>query len=222
MKKIAVISATRVSLDPVNKAAAEYFPDTQIFHIMDEGMSALSKVEGCISGRNLARMVNLIRSAEDLGVEGILLSCTVFSPYTDLLQNFTKLPLVAADVAMFEKAVLSYKKFGVIVTFGPTIESVTQVLNECRKKTGREFEAVIKLADGAFQAAAEGDDDKHNKIVVETIKQFPDDIEAVVLSQMSQMRALPLLKGYRVPVLSSPPISLGVLAERIEQLNNKG
>jgi preprotein translocase subunit Sss1 len=116
---------------------------------------------------------------------------------------------------MFEKAVKSYKKFGVIVSFGPTIESVTQVLNECRKKTNQEFEAVIKLAEGAFEAAARGDDEEHNRIIVNTIKQFPEDIEAVVLSQMSQMRALPLLKDYHLPVLSSPPISLGVLAEKI-------
>ena len=47
---------------------------------MDEGMSWLGKQEGRISGRNLSRMVSLIHSAEELGVDGILMSCTIFSP----------------------------------------------------------------------------------------------------------------------------------------------
>ena len=81
--KIAVINATKVSIEPVDQAAKEY-PDLEIFHFMDEGMSWLGKQEGRISGKNLSRMISLILSAEELGVDGILLSCTIFSPFIAL------------------------------------------------------------------------------------------------------------------------------------------
>jgi len=56
--KIAVINATKVSIEPVDQAAKEY-PDLEIFHLMDEGMSWLGKQEGKISGKNLSSMYHL-------------------------------------------------------------------------------------------------------------------------------------------------------------------
>ena len=46
--KIAVMNATKVSIDPVD-LAAKAFQDLEIFHFMDEGMSWLGKKEGRIS-----------------------------------------------------------------------------------------------------------------------------------------------------------------------------
>ena len=40
--RIAVINATKVSIDPVEQAAREY-PELEVFHFMDEGMSWLGK-----------------------------------------------------------------------------------------------------------------------------------------------------------------------------------
>ena len=108
MKKIAVINATKVSIAPVD-AAAKAFPDVQILHLMDEGMSYLAKQEGQITGKNMARMAAQLRSAAELGVDGILLSCTIFSPYIDTLRMLTDLPLVAADVGVFEKAAAAFR-----------------------------------------------------------------------------------------------------------------
>ena len=67
-KKIAVIHATKVSIEPV-ETAAKQFPDVELFHLMDEGMSYLNRVEGRISGKNMARMVQLIHQAETLGAD---------------------------------------------------------------------------------------------------------------------------------------------------------
>ena len=77
----------------------------------------------------------------------------------------------------------------------------------------------LKLAKGAFEAAAEGDVEKHNKAIFETASSFSDK-EAIVLSQMSQIRALPLFEEFPIPVLSSPPVSLGLLVDEIEKRQN--
>ena len=213
--KIAVINATRVSIEPVDQAAKEY-PDLEIFHFMDEGMSWLGKQEGKISGRNLSRMVGLIHSAEELGVDGILLSCTIFSPFIDQLRLCTDLPLVAADIGVFEKAAQLYQKIGAVVSFAPTMKSVAWVVDRCKKLVNPEFDVEIKLAEGAFDAAASGNEEEHNRIIYETVTKFQDK-EAIVLSQMSQVRALPLFENYPIPVLTSPSVSLGLLIEAINK-----
>lgn len=209
------MNATKVSIDPVDQAAKE-FPDMEIIHFMDEGMSWLGKQEGRISERNLSRMENLIHSAEDLGVDGILLSCTIFSPFIDQLQSCTILPLVAADIGVFEKAVRTYPKIGAIVSFAPTLDSVAWVVDRCRRTIKPDLDVEIRFAEGALEAAAAGDEEKHNWIVYETAGQFQGK-DAIVLSQMSQVRALPLFENYPIPVLSSPAVSLGLLIEEIEK-----
>ena len=211
--RIAVINATKVSIEPVEQAAKD-FPEVELFHFMDEGMSWLGKQEGRISGKNLSRMIQLIHSAEELGVDGILLSCTIFSPFIDQLRVCTDLPLVAADIGVFEKAAALYQKIGAVVSFGPTMESVAWVVDRCKQTINPTFDVEIKLADGAFDAAAAGDDDLHNQIVFETARSFQGK-EAIILSQMSQLRALPLFADYPIPVLTSPSVSLGLLLELI-------
>lgn len=213
--KIAVMNATKVSVDPVDRAARA-FPQLQVFHFMDEGMSWLGKQEGRISGRNLARMINLIHSAEELDVDGILLSCTIFSPFIDQLRLCTDLPLVAADIGVFEKAARMYRKVGAVVSFAPTMESVAWVVERCRRLVNPELDVEIRFAEGAFEAAAAGDEATHNRIILETAGQFRDR-EAVILSQMSQVRALPLFENFPIPVLTSPSVSLGLLVEEIEK-----
>jgi len=211
--RIAVMNATKVSVSPVDQAAKE-FQDLEIFHFMDEGMSWLGKKEGRISGRNLSRMISLIHSAEELGVDGILMSCTIFSPYIDQLRLCSDLPLVAADIGVFEKAAQLYQRIGTVVSFEPTLKSVAWVVERCRKQVRPDFDVEIGYAKGALEAAAAGNEEDHNRIVYETAAKFKDK-EAVVLSQMSQIRALPLFENFPVPVLTSPSVSLGLLIEEI-------
>ena len=216
--KIAVMNATKVSIAPVDLAAKQ-FPEVQVFHFMDEGMSWLGKQEGGISDQNINRMVRLIRSAEELEADGILLSCTIFSPYIDCLQECTKLPVVAADIGVFEKAAQQYRKIGAVVSFAPTLESVAWVVDRCRQRVRSDFDVEIHFAEGAMEAAAAGDEAKHNQLVYEAAASFRDK-EAIVLSQMSQVRALSLFEDYPIPVMTSPSVSLGMLIEKIKQNGN--
>ena len=167
------------------------------------------------TGTYFPGMENLIHSAEDLGVDGILLSCTIFSPFIDRLRSCTDLPLVAADIGVFEKAVRTYLKIGAIVSFAPTLDSVAWVVDRCRHTIKPDLDIEIRFAEGAFEAAAAGDEEKHNQIIYETAEQFQGK-DAIVLPQMSQVRALPLFADYPIPVLSSPAVSLGLLVEEIE------
>lgn len=219
MIKIAVISATRVSIAPVEQTVSGQFPDAELIHILDEGMSLMAeKSGGIITPSNLYRMAGHIQRANEYGADGILLSCTIFSPYAGLLQNFSEAPLVAADVAAFQKAAGLYKKLGVVVTFKPTLKSVEAVLRECGNKAAPP-EADIRLAEGAFEAAVRGDDDTHNRIVRSCAEALAESCDAVVLSQMSQLRALPELSHLKVPVLTTPALSISALMEKIKAGN---
>lgn len=212
--KIAVMNATKLSIGPVDAAAKE-FPGLEIFHFMDEGMSYLGKQEGRISAKNLSRMVRLIHSAEELGVDGILLSCTIFSPCIDLLLPYTDLPMVAADIGVFEQAARLYRRIGAVVSFEPTMDSVAWVVQRCRDRIRPNFDAELRLASGAFAAAAAGDEEGHNRAIYEAATALCPGREAIVLAQMSHVRAMPLFRDFPLPVLTSPSVSLALLQEKI-------
>ena len=216
MKKIAVIHATKISIEPV-EAAARSFPQVQLLHLVDEGMSGLARREGRISGRNMARMAVLLQQAQALEADGILLSCTIFSPYIETLRQLVDVPLVAADIGVFEKAAMRYRHVGAVVSFPPTMQSVRAVVDHCREQINPAFTAELRLAEGAFEALAAGAAQKHNQLLYETACGMVEGKEAIVLSQMSHMRALPLIQGFPVPVLTSPPVSLELLCGQIEQ-----
>ena len=152
-----------------------------------------------------------------LGVDGIMLSCTIFSPYIDLLRSFTDLPILAADVGVFEKAATDYRKIGAVVSFEPTLKSVSAVVDACREKINPDFDVEIKLAEGAFAAMQRGDAQTHNRILYETACSMAEGKDAIVLSQMSHMRAMPLFENFPIPVLTSPPVSLQLLCDRIDE-----
>ena len=221
MKKIAVIHATKISLDPV-ETAGRALPEVRLIHLMDEGMSQLAREEGRISGRNLARMATLLQQAQTLGVDGILLSCTIFSPYVDMLCALVDVPLVAADIGVFEKAAALYHRVGAVVSFPPTMQSVRAVADRCRAQIAPEFDVELRLAEGAFEALAAGDAQTHNRLLYETACALAEGKEAIILSQMSHMRALPLFADFPIPVLTSPPVSLQMLCERIDQRRKSG
>lgn len=217
MTKLAVISATRVSLEPVEQTAARQFPNVELVHFLDESMSLMAKQSGGrITPSNLCRMVGHIHRANMNGADGILLSCTIFSPYAEMLQSFSEAPLAAADVAAFEKAAELYKKIGVVVTFEPTLLSVKTVVDNCKAKIAP-VEADIRLAKGAFEALTQGDEETHIRLICSCAEALAKDCDAVVLSQMSQLRALPMLSHLKVPVLSTPALSMEALLDKIKR-----
>ena len=114
------------------------------------------------------------------------------------------------------QAAAEYNRIGAVVSFPPTMDSVAAVVQRCRSQINPSFDVELRLAEGAFDAMAAGDAERHNRLLYETALQLAHGKEAIVLSQMSHMRALPLFADFPVPVLTSPPVSLGLLCDMIE------
>ena len=159
MKRVSVIDATKVSLAPV-ETSANQFTNVDIFHLMDEGMSYLAKRYGHITGANGIAVAQ--GKGDERGRDNTLVHA--FLPYVDLLRSLINVPLVAADVGVFEKAVLEYDRIAAIVSFAPMLDSGAAVVKRYRETTNLAFDVNIRFADAAFVAAA-GGDDAHNRII---------------------------------------------------------
>jgi len=76
---------------------------------------------------------------------------------------------------------------------------------------GRTVEVTERIAEGAFEALVSGDGARHDDILKRTISTLAEQVDVVVLAQVSMARLVPQLTGVRVPVLSSPRSGVAAL-----------
>jgi Asp/Glu/hydantoin racemase len=75
-----------------------------------------------------------------------------------------------------------------------------------------------RIAEGAFEALLNGDAEKHDEIVKDTISALTEQVDVVVLAQASMARLVPQLQGVRIPVLSSPQSGVAALKRALANM----
>jgi Asp/Glu/hydantoin racemase len=154
------------------------------------------------------QLVSLMKRAESRGVDGILLTCSSFSPYVEAVKDTFSVPVLSADIAMLEHAIDLSDRIGVIATVGAAGPTTTKLLKEISEKNNREVEIETHVLTEAFTALQQGDSLKHNQLIREKIIELSKTFEVIVLAQMSMCRALKDWDEAPKPVLTSPDISI--------------
>jgi Asp/Glu/hydantoin racemase len=222
MIKIGLIHTTVNSVQPINEAFCELAPEVKVLNFLDEGLMEEINNNTSITPGMVRRLVVLLDNAEKAGVDGILLACTVFSPFVEDVSKLVSVPVLSADIAMLETAVGMGEKIGVIVTFpatGPTTEGLlTQIAAKQQKKIAVNLQVVAE----AFTALKNGNADLHNKMIQEKAVELAAVSDVVILAQMSMARAIKGFGPIGVPLLTSPEISVKAILAEINNRKRKG
>lgn len=100
-------------------------------------------------------------------------------------------------------AVAAGPRVGVVATVRTTLEPTVRLIKAKAAAAGRSIEVTEALAEGGFQALLDGNPELHDDIVKRTIQSLADQVDVIVLAQVSMARLIPSLTGMKVPVLSS-------------------
>lgn len=128
-KRIGLIHATLNSVQPILEAFREHAPEATVLHFMDEALISELNEFGTVTPSMLRRLLHVVEKADESRVDGILLTCSSFTPYVPLIRNFFETPIQSADYSMLEQAVDSGERIAVIATVekaGPTTEQLFQ------------------------------------------------------------------------------------------------
>lgn len=215
MIKIGLIHTTVNSVQPINEAFCELAPDVKLLNFLDEGLMEEINNNTCITPTMVRRLVALLDSAEKAGVDGILLACTVFSPFVEDVSKLVAVPVLSADIAMLEKAVQLGEKLGVIVTFAATGPTTQGLLNQIAAKRQKKIAVNLQAVPEAFSALKKGNADLHNKMIQEKATELAKVSDVVILAQMSMARAIKGFGPIGVPILTSPEISVKAMLTEI-------
>jgi Asp/Glu/hydantoin racemase len=211
MTTIAVVHTGPVTVQPIKEQISEQIPEARVINIMDDSLLNDVRAAGHLTPEVASRIHSYMANAQAMRVDIILNACSSVGEAVDSVRSFVSTPIVKIDEAMAEEASSMGRRIGVVATVSTTLEPTVRLVRKKAEELGRTIEVTERIAEGAFEALLGGDAARHDEILKNTISTLAEQVDVVVLAQVSMARLVPQLKGVRVPVLSSPRSGVAAL-----------
>ena len=217
-KSIAIIQTSTISTADLTRLCGEIMPDVKIYHIIDSSLLDEVVANNEPTPGVYARMFQYYRHAEQLGVDAILNQCSSVSEVAEYMKKVVKTPIVKIDEAMMRKAVSMGKKIALVATAPSTVAPSHRLLDLAAAAAGKEIEVTEYVSAGAMQVLlATGDKQKHNEMIIDTVRQAAAENDVVVLAQGSMLALEPMLSQIDKPVLTSPLLGVQYLKQVLDR-----
>ncbi len=202
--RIVLIHATPVAMAPIHTAFSEIWPEAELVNLLDDGLSIDRAREDELSSTMIDRFVRLGHYGHDMAAQGILVTCSAFGPAIDKLAESLPIPVLKPNEAMFHEAVAQGKKIGMLATFGPSIETMTQEFGDYVLEHGYDATLETILVPDAIDLLRKGDAESHNRLVAARAQELAH-CDVIMLAHFSTSRAVANVRQYvSVPVLTAP------------------
>lgn len=215
-RKVGMVHAGCNNVRLFNELIAEVMPDVEVVHLVDEGLPFMAGEQ--LHGRVVRRLKALSSFAEESGAEVVLLTCTAFGRLADEVGEAVKVPVLTVLEIMIDEAMGISDHIGIFGTHPGTLESAARIIREQTK--GKKVEVKTRLCPGAFAALRRDDTATHDRIVLEHLSQFMNEVALIVVPQPSMdnvMKQVPQTSR-RVPILTSAHLSVRRLKEKLDSL----
>ena len=205
MPRIALIHATPLSIDPINAAFEQHWPEAQRMHLLDDSLSQDRERDGELTDAMIDRFIELASYAKRNGADAILFTCSAFGPAIEAAGRAVEIPTHKPNEAMFEQALHIGSKLALVATFRPSLVSMSEEIEAmAQARDMADLRLHTVYVPGAMDDARQGRADEHDRKIAEAAKQLKD-FDCVMLAQFSMARAAPTVqKELTCPVLTSP------------------
>ncbi len=219
--RVALVHATELAVEPINRAFAELFPEAQLSNILDDSLLAdLGANGGEVNPELLGRLANLVRYGESAGADAVLLTCSSFGPAAAAFQDLVDVPFFRADDALIDAALEEGSRIGVVATVPSAVTTAEQALKAAAAAAGRQIRIASVLCAESFAALKEGDQERADRLVADAAAALASECDVVILAQYSMTGAVaklpPTVSGR---VLSSPHQGVMRLKSLLEGAN---
>lgn len=214
--RLALIHATRIAIDPIEKAAKELWPEAETISILDEGLSIDRAVATELTSELSDRILGLSHYAELAKSDGVLFTCSAFGCAIEAAATQSVIPVMKPNEAMFEAAFKYGDRVAMVYTFEPAAKGMEQEFREAAASRSRSATLVSFFAPKALEAKRDGDEATHDRLVAETAASIKD-ADVILLAQFSMASAALFARTKTdIPVLTSPHAAIEEMRKRIE------
>jgi Asp/Glu/hydantoin racemase len=209
--RIALIHAVQVAIEPINSAFAAQWPEVECMNLLDDRLSVDRAKSSDLSEDIYDRINDLAVYAADSGADAVLFTCSAFGPAIEAAGETLDIPVLKPNDAMFNAALDTGQKIGLLVSFQPSVESLRQEFDQlvAAKKADATLEVIC--VPEAMSALRAGDMERHNELLATAAKDLLH-CDAIMLGQFSTACAKPSVEAvFNKPVLTSPDAAVKAL-----------
>ena len=205
MTKIGVIHATCSAVEPLNQAAKKYSDDLTVLNFVNENLLFRANQVGGADKVGLRSFSRSFFEACDAGVDGIIVACSVYTPFVEQMKAFSDVPVIGIDSPMLNAAVDIGGKIGIVATTAPSGPSAQRQMEKLAAAAGKQLEYQIEINTEAMTMLKSGNVAEHNRMILEAGKKLADaGCSCIVLAQITMACAADDMACLGVPVLTSP------------------
>jgi Asp/Glu/hydantoin racemase len=213
--RIALIHAVEVAVEPICGAFQAMWPEAERLNLLEDALSPDRAAEGDLSETMTKRINALADYALLAGSDAILFTCSAFGPAIEAAEDRLPIPVFKPNQAMFNAALASGSKIGMLATFGPSVATMEAEFQEAARSTGASLKTV--LVDHALAALKGGDVETHNRLVAERASELAC-CDAIMLAHFSTSRAKAAVEvKLGRPVLTSPTAAVDAVRRAVEE-----
>jgi Asp/Glu/hydantoin racemase len=187
--RIGVVSPTHVAFPTVADAFATIWPEAEPIRVLDDSLYADFihgdfTVDEVMPEEAFGRVAALLRYSRDTGADGIIFCGSVFGRLVEAGRLGFDIPVVTSYEGMIEEGFAAGNRIGIVATTAGTIACLEGDIARYAAAHGLDYTTESRVAEGAFQAKLDGDDERHDALVVETAAAIAD-IDCLMLGQFS-------------------------------------
>ena len=202
--RIVLIHAVPMAIEPIKCAFNELWPEPEIVNLFDDSLSVDRVKSNVLTTDMEKRFSDLGNYAQSIGADGILFTCSAFGPAIDKVANNLTIPVLKPNEAMFEQALNTGHKIGMLATFEQSIASMSREFCEIRSSLSATGSLDTKLVEGAMEFLRQGNQTEHNELIAKTAATFKH-CDVLMLAQFSMVSAKStVFRELNVPVLTAP------------------
>jgi len=166
-RRIALIHAVTVAMQPIEEAFQRLWPEAERVNILDDGLPRDRAKSKDLTPAVAKRIRDLADYAATLSADGILFTCSAFGEEIEDAARATTTPVLKPNEAMFDAALSTGRRIGMIATFEPSVASMEVEFRELARRRGVDATIRTICVPPAMAALSRGDADTHNKLIAE-------------------------------------------------------
>lgn len=215
MKQVALVSATINTINPIIESISG-LKEVRFVNYLDGYLMDKVRREGAVTEESENRMRTMIENAWKDGVDGIIVTCTIFSSRIKQFQKMIPIPIIGADTAMMEKAGKEGGKIALLFTLDKTEKPSRELLEHYCNLSGKPFTIQCFLMENAWKAIQKGNPEEHNALIRKKVEELDNDFDQIILAQVSMAPAVKNLRKEHAEIRTSPVIAFETLMEQIK------
>ena len=215
--KIGVIHANRSAVAPLEEAFRAEDASVEVVNYIDEELLRLVDRAGGVTPEALRRFARTVFRANEEGMDGLLIACSVYCAYAGAVRPFLDIPILAVDAPALEEIAARGGKVGILATTAASAPACQEKLERLCVARGTAMSYEYGICTEALEALRRGDGAEHDRLLAEEAMRLASlGCDTLFLSQISMARARAAMGALAHMTITTPQTGVRELLRQVQ------